>query len=198
MSHHVLNHQNGKSHVLTFIMTSVQKCVLSLGMNMSIAQVKILCQDIYEVYSSDSVEDVQECLRRGRMGEYDFGHFKRDILCMPLFRTWMSLHLEKKSKTREDIITNRKHVIEKIAPVTDEIAKEYLAKIKANLKAVIDGEKAIKPAFTKENIDSFWLKELNKVRKRRLLMKLIMKRVERGETLSTREVDFLAVWNIKI
>ena len=143
--------EHGRELILTMIRVSVEKCADSLGIKISDSQVVTLCNDLIDVYTHDSVEDIQQCLKKGRQGLYGFGHNKRDSLTMPLIREWMAQHLEEKAAERERIISDRKY--NEAMPVTDEKAREYLAKIKATIKQKIKEQSKVK-VF--ENSESAW------------------------------------------
>jgi hypothetical protein len=94
--------EHGQVNVLTNIRVSVEKCAMGLGISMSTTQVETLCLDILEVYKWDSVEDVQQCLKKARQGKYGFGHHSRSALTMILVGDWMAVHLEEKAMLREN------------------------------------------------------------------------------------------------
>jgi hypothetical protein len=67
-----------------------------------------LVEDLMDVYPYDSLEDIRECLKKGRRGDYGFGHHKRGFITMLLLREWMSRHLEEKAIIREKEIERNK------------------------------------------------------------------------------------------
>ena len=67
-----------------------------------------LVEDLMDVYSYDSLEDVRECMKKGRRGDYGFGHHKRGFITMLLLREWMARHLEEKAIIREKEIERNK------------------------------------------------------------------------------------------
>lgn len=92
----------GKESVLTEIRLSVEKCAMALNIKMTDSQVIILCQDILSKYNTESIEDVRECFKKGRLGYYGFGMNSRNSLNMIILSEWMELHLIEKSKAREE------------------------------------------------------------------------------------------------
>lgn len=147
--------ESGDETVLIEIRISVERCAMGLGINLSQDQIMVICNDIMEVYSYDSIEDIQQCLKKGRQGKYGFGHNKRDSLTMHLIREWMQKHLEEKAQIRENIIEHRK-VETNSKPITDEKALEYIARIKEAIsKGNRPKESDIKPF---ENTESAWQK----------------------------------------
>jgi len=67
-----------------------------------------LSEDLIETYYYDSLEDIRECLKKGRRGEYGFGHHKRGYVTMLLLREWMGKHLDQKAQIREKEIEKQK------------------------------------------------------------------------------------------
>lgn len=98
----------GEEAVIMNIAPSIEKLAYSLNIKMEKIQLVTLCEDIMECYPYDSIEDVRECLKKARQGEYSFGHHQRGVISMPLIRDWMSIHLEKKAQIRERQIHNAK------------------------------------------------------------------------------------------
>lgn len=98
----------GEENVLVVIRMAVEKCIIGLNISMADEQVVTLCEDILEKYEFDSLEDVKECLKKGRQGYYGFGHESRSALTMILITNWMGQHLEKKSQARESSLTIEK------------------------------------------------------------------------------------------
>lgn len=191
--------QEGLTKVKTEIRMSVEKCAMSLGMTMSKAQVKILCDDIFDVYKFDSIEDVQQCLKKGRQGEYDLAHFKRDVISMPLFRYWMKQHLEGKAQQRERLIAERKSKPDPDwKPADTKKADEYLAQMKKIVNKTLEKERdESKVKMNERHDEDLWIKELYKHRVQRMVFKLIKKRVKAGEILSKREEHFIDSWNVR-
>ena len=110
--------------ILTEIRISLEKCAMGLGIGLTDFQAETICQDILELYRTDSVEDVQQCLKKGRQGIYGFAHYSRSSLSMPLISYWMSLHLEEKAQAREKELAQFKDVPEPIENVDYEAYKE--------------------------------------------------------------------------
>lgn len=90
------------------IAPSIEKLAMALNIKMNEIQLLTLCEDIIECYPYDSIEDVRECLKRARQGQYSFGHHQRGVISMPLIREWMAQHLEVKAQIREKEIHNAK------------------------------------------------------------------------------------------
>lgn len=88
----------GKNEVNIQISNSVFKCAIGLNIELTNFQSQVLIEDIVDKYKYDSIEDIQQCLKNGRRGDYGptFGK-----LNMIVISDWMSNHLEKKSAARE-------------------------------------------------------------------------------------------------
>ncbi len=71
-------------------------------------RLETLSEDLIETYYYDSLEDIRECLKKGRRGEYGFGHHKRGYVTMLLLREWMGKHLDQKAQIREKEIEKQK------------------------------------------------------------------------------------------
>lgn len=202
-----LRKANTKVLILNEIRISLEKCAMGLGIKMSDYQFEILSTDILEVYQYDSLEDVQQCLKKARQGEYSFEHFKRDVISMPLFRHWMSCHLDDKAAIREKILKEEKALQDKQAETlleSEEMtqddrdrAQKYLNQMKEIVKnAQLKKQKSTLPSV-QANRD-FFIREIEKDRGRRLVLKLIMRKVERGEQLSEREKAWCEGFDIKL
>lgn len=92
--------EEAKKQAVELIRVAVLKCSSSLGIDMSPDQIKVLTEDIMEVYPVESVEDITYCLRQGRQGAYNdiptYGKFN-----MLIFKQWMARHLDRKYEAKE-------------------------------------------------------------------------------------------------
>ncbi len=93
--------QYGFDEVKKLVGAWVLKLAEAIGDDMNANRLSMLTSDIMETYYYDSLEDVRECLKKGRRGEYGYGHHKRGFVSMPLIREWMKEHLCKKAEIRE-------------------------------------------------------------------------------------------------
>lgn len=123
----------GEGPVKAKVRMAVEKCAIGLNIELSDAQVVVLCEDLIDTYSHDSIEDVLECLKKGRRGVYGFGHNRRDTLNMVLIREWMGQHLSEKWEQRE-----RNHSAEKQKPILAHFPADKLMEI---YKIVDEGQK---------------------------------------------------------
>jgi hypothetical protein len=121
----------GKNSVLTHIRVGVEKCAMALGINLTDSQVSTLCQDIIDRYVQDSIEDVIECLKKGRMGFYGFGHNTRASLNMLVISEWMNQHLEGKANLRERELSKYKA---KSDPLDDVDYESYKIRAQVEIK----------------------------------------------------------------
>lgn len=91
----------GRNDVDLHISNSVVKCAIGLEIELSNHALQILIEDIVDKYKFDSIEDVQECLKKGRRGNYGPTYGKLNMI---IISDWMTKHLEEKAIERE-----RKH-----------------------------------------------------------------------------------------
>lgn len=100
--------EHGANLVKAEIVFSIQKCINALGIEMDNSDLSTLAEDILDVYKYDSVEDVIQCLKKGRQGTYGLGYNNRRSLNMLIIREWMSKHLEEKATAREKALSEHK------------------------------------------------------------------------------------------
>jgi hypothetical protein len=156
------------------VMSSIRKCAIGLGIQMSDIALQTLAEDIISVYTYESLESITEVLRNARRGLYQFGHNPRSALTMILIREWMSIYLDDKAMKRR-IEEKKKEMEETYKTVDPEQALERIKKIRdlivvktTEIKSVgitkndfIDKLKQDLPNSTPEMIESF-LSELQK------------------------------------
>ena len=108
--------EHSEKHVKQIIATWLLKLSSSIGdtLHNDADRLTTLVEDLMDVYSYDSLEDVRECFKKGRRGEYGFGHHKRGFITMLLLREWMSRHLEEKAVIREKEIARKKVDIKEV------------------------------------------------------------------------------------
>lgn len=141
-----LARKSGEREVLSTLRISLEKCSISLGMELTDQTCAILCEDIFEKYKYDSVEDIVECLKKARRGYYGFGHNSRKSLNMVLISEWMAKHLEEKAIEREKELQNqKKEGVEIQGKVTEAVKK--IVNYDAFKEAVEKGQ----PTNEKEN-----------------------------------------------
>jgi len=106
----------GETNVLNLIKSALLKLSHSIGDNLSNDKDRLdmLATDLIEIYHYDSIEDITECLKKGRRGDYGFGHHKRGFITMLLLREWMTRHLEEKAVIREKEIARKKVDIKEV------------------------------------------------------------------------------------
>lgn len=179
-----------------FIKMALLKCTVALGINMSQAQIKMLVDDIYEVYSYESLEDIRECFKNARQGKYGFDMFKRDIISMPLVRFWMGLLLEEKAKARERIKREEKDQEKKpMEMASSENAQKYIDQMKAIVAKSKREKEENKKSVLPSNPD-YWTERLKKDRGHRLVYRLICKKMNEGKELTKKELDWISSWNL--
>ena len=84
---------------------AVEKCFIALSVPADDVKVRILCEDIVDVYKYDSIEDIIEALKNGRRGLYGKNYAKLDMI---VFSEWMANHLEVKASIREKELSKLK------------------------------------------------------------------------------------------
>lgn len=92
---------HSRRQVIDEVCKYLDKCLMGLNIVMTKENQVLLCQDIIQKYSGDSIEDIRECFMHGRQGTYSFEHESRHALTMQVFTLWMNQHLNKKIDARE-------------------------------------------------------------------------------------------------
>ncbi len=95
----------GRNEVNLEVAKYVNKCIVGLGLTMDNYATQILIEDLVDKYKYDSIEDIQECLKKGRRGEYGTTYNKLNMI---VISEWMAKHLEQKSIAREKQHNERK------------------------------------------------------------------------------------------
>ena len=139
----------GEEQVKALISVGVKKLTISLNITFSDFQLETLCDDLVDVYCHDSIEDVLHVLKNGRQGKYSFGHHSRSVISMGLINDWMTLHLEEKSKLREE-----EHRIKKIG-ISEPLVKVDYEAFKNRPKEV-----KVKKEFNDEDYSLFKSKHI--------------------------------------
>jgi hypothetical protein len=73
------------------------KCSTQLGLSFDPSFIQILAEDLIEKYKHDSIEDIAECLKKGRQGYYGTSYNK---LTMIVITDWMHKFLSEKENER--------------------------------------------------------------------------------------------------
>jgi hypothetical protein len=100
----------GETNVSNIIKAWLLKLSEAIGDNLTenVSRLSTLADDLIDLYHYDSLEDIRECLKKGRRGQYGFGHHKRGYITMLLLREWMTNHLDEKCAIREKEIAANK------------------------------------------------------------------------------------------
>lgn len=96
----------GRNEVSFQISNSVVKCAIGLNIELSNNQTQILIEDLVDKYKFDSIEDIQQCLKKGRRGDYGPTYGKLNMI---IISGWMEKHLELKAAARENQNDKSKH-----------------------------------------------------------------------------------------
>lgn len=95
---------HGEKIINEKVINMISKCISQLDINCSPDFVKILAEDITDKYSHESIEDIAECLKKGRQGNYGTSYNK---LTMMVISEWMAKHLEEKAHAREKMLKEK-------------------------------------------------------------------------------------------
>lgn len=90
-----------RKSVIAEITGWVSKCAFSLDIEISKERLLLMSSDIMDTYTYESLEDVRDCLKKARQGQYGWGLEKRGVINMVIIRFWMDSFLEKKSIERQ-------------------------------------------------------------------------------------------------
>ncbi len=96
----------GQNSVQLEITKYVSICAHGLDISLDNIKLQMLVEDLTDKYKYDSIEDIQQCLKAGRRGDYGptFGKFN-----MIVISDWMTKHLDRKSAARESEMKKQKH-----------------------------------------------------------------------------------------
>lgn len=107
-----------------------------------------MTEDIFDVYKYDSVEDIIHCLKQARQGAYthipNYGKFN-----MPVFRLWMSEHLDKKYQAKEAELTKLKEDKDDDPFDRERFYSEGMA-LREELKKIREDQEKKEKAYTAE------------------------------------------------
>jgi hypothetical protein len=92
------------------IAQSLLKCSAAMNIQMPQPSLEVIAEDIIDKYKFESVEDIIECLKKGRRGDYatDKDSKAYGKLNMEVISIWMTKHLDVKYQEREKAIQNEK------------------------------------------------------------------------------------------
>jgi hypothetical protein len=96
----------GRDEVQVQISKYVTICAHGLDIPMDNIKLQLLVEDLTDKYKYDSIEDIQQCLKNGRRGDYGptYGKFN-----MIVISEWMNKHLDRKAAARESQMKKQKH-----------------------------------------------------------------------------------------
>ena len=113
----------GEHRVLATIRMAVEKAFIALDILVDDHKMRILCEDLIDVYMTDSIEDIVQALKKGRSGKYGNNYGKLNMI---VIREWMAKHLEEKSIIRERELSKKKkkHLEIDSSPIDYEVYKK--------------------------------------------------------------------------
>lgn len=145
---------HGQDVVQTKVVAFLTKCSNQLGLSFNPDFIKTLSEDIIDKYRYESLEDIAECIKKGRQGYYGTSYNK---LNMMVISEWMHQHLDAKGRAREKIIQNKFQTSkEPLAKVDYEAFKKRIAdkKPKIGKLAKKDLDKYIEDVCNAMQVDS--------------------------------------------
>ena len=166
---------HGSEVVLFEIKKWLSKCAMMLDIEINGLKLEVLANDIIDRYPSDSLEDVQEALKKGRQGLYsDIRDAKTyGKMNMEVITKWISLHLEEKVTERERYLHQHAtqdgdRLIDRIVSKSNEINEaKAQGKEQAELDAKINELNEMQSRLT---IESQKLKDkINQIKKRKMI-----------------------------
>lgn len=123
-----------RKEIVFKVFEAMRKTCLALGLNPLDEQLELMANDTIDLYTHDSIEDIIECMKKGRSGVYGYGHNNRNNFNMLVVKDWMALHLEKKYEAREKELSKTK---------SEEIKIDYEAYAKEQKKKLIQHGKKL-------------------------------------------------------
>jgi len=134
----LVNHKKNEKEVIKSIFLIVKRFneIVNVGKKMNEDQMITLSSDLYERFSSESLEDIMLFFKMARSGE--FGDFYR--LDSIVILGWLPKYFDLKIQAREDAIQNERNVRDRQENesvknhVPDEKAKEYLERLSRGIK----------------------------------------------------------------
>jgi hypothetical protein len=122
---------NGKQLVKGKVLGFITKCSIQLGLSFDVSFMDTLAEDLIDRYTYESIEDIAECLKKGRQGFYGTSYNK---LTMIVISDWMQKHLSDKSEAREKYLKATYQTSkEPLAVVDYEKYKERIASKKPSI-----------------------------------------------------------------
>ena len=122
---------NGKQIVKGKVLGFITKCSIQLGLSFDVSFMDTLAEDLIDRYTYESIEDIAECLKKGRQGFYGTSYNK---LTMIVISDWMQKHLSDKSEAREKYLKATYQTSkEPLAVVDYEKYKERIASKKPSI-----------------------------------------------------------------
>lgn len=114
------------------------KCSSQLGLSFDPRFIEVLSEDVLDKYKYDSLEDIAECLKKGRQGFYGTSYNK---LTMIVITEWMNKHLEDKANARERHIKQKYQTTKEPLNVVDyEKFKARISEKKAKISKPLNEE----------------------------------------------------------
>jgi len=104
----IVNHiqKFGRNDVEVEVSKYVTVCAVGLDIPIDNIKLQILVEDLVDKYRHDSIEDIRECLKKGRRGNYGPNYGKLNMI---VISDWMARHLEEKYHALENKLESDKN-----------------------------------------------------------------------------------------
>lgn len=112
------------------------KCSSQLGLTYEPNFIETLAEDVIDKFKYESLEDIAECLKKGRQGDYGTSYNK---LTMIVISDWMAKHLEDKAINREKLIKQKYQTTKEPLKVVD--YEKFKARIAEKKPKIAKGQK---------------------------------------------------------
>lgn len=154
--------EHGQEATKNQVKMYLSKCAELLDIQMSPANLDTYAIELLEMYPMESLEDIRECLKKGRRGEYSdnpkgrtYGKINLEVLSY-----WMSQHLEEKAMARERKIKQERNQPEEGSRLIDIL--EFQRQKINNMLAEGKSTEEIEPEYQKYKDLQEQLKEKSK------------------------------------
>jgi hypothetical protein len=141
--------ESGDEACKTEIIKYAIKCVDQMGIQATPSFLETFAEDAMEVYAYESLEDIRECLKKGRQGKYGITYGKFNMI---VFTDWMSKHLEDKARVREESLQNQKsnEDYSLMGLLKDKLPTKHDREKSKALKVIIEADIAINKHLNKK------------------------------------------------
>gem|GEM_PF-2418739 len=122
--------EGNEKTVQTQVISAIVKASEAMQINLSDSAIKIITEDLIDMYQYESIQDIIECLKQGRRGVYGVNSYGK--LNLELISKWMQIYLDGKYLAKENHEKIKQSLIEKD---NDFDAEEFYRKGKEYIEA---------------------------------------------------------------